>query len=220
MSAYRTTGMLRRYRYLFWPIPYDWWICNKKGPNNARFRMLKMRFGGPFFFPFSLPLQNFIFLFFKLEIILRMDPTKAMPLLTKACPYLARTGLSVLQGMANINAATSARPLSTSAADKARCSVCPGHTGQSALLAKASECPVVGPSIRNNNSNNAEQQSANPSPAKATAAACPFAKCADKGKNQPPHYFCFFYLICGCVYIPFGPLLHSVSPHICNFFRC
>ncbi|KAJ1729704.1 hypothetical protein LPJ72_004835, partial [Coemansia sp. Benny D160-2] len=74
-----------------------------------------------------------------------MDPTKAMSVFTRACPYLARTGMSVLQGLAALPASGSQRALSTSAADQARCGVCPGHTGQSALLAKASECPVVGP---------------------------------------------------------------------------
>ncbi|KAJ1668575.1 mitochondrial 5-aminolevulinate synthase [Coemansia sp. RSA 1646] len=107
-----------------------------------------------------------------------MDPTKAMSVFSRACPYLARTGMSVLQGLAALPAAGSSRPLSTSAADQARCSVCPGHTGQSALLAKASECPVVGPSIRANEA----------AEAAATAhhhqvpAACPYAKCTASDK--------------------------------------
>ncbi|KAJ1777422.1 hypothetical protein LPJ77_002856, partial [Coemansia sp. RSA 2523] len=88
-----------------------------------------------------------------------MDPTKAMSLLTKACPYLARTGMSALQGLAatGVNVPGASRGLSTSAVDEARCSVCPGHTGQSALLAKASQCPVVGPSIRINDAGKTSQ---------------------------------------------------------------
>ncbi|KAJ1847249.1 mitochondrial 5-aminolevulinate synthase, partial [Coemansia sp. RSA 486] len=92
-----------------------------------------------------------------------MDATKAMSILNRACPYLARTGLSALEGMA-------ARGVSTSAVDQARCSVCPGHTGQSALLAKASECPVVGPSIRAKDATAASASMVIP-------AACPYASC-------------------------------------------
>ncbi|KAJ1644285.1 para-aminobenzoate synthase, (PABA) [Coemansia asiatica] len=91
-----------------------------------------------------------------------MDATKAMSILSKACPYLARTGLSALEGMA-------ARGVSTSAVDQARCNVCPGHTGQSALLAKASECPVVGPSIR--------AKDAAAAASMAIPSACPYASC-------------------------------------------
>ncbi|KAJ1847416.1 mitochondrial 5-aminolevulinate synthase, partial [Coemansia sp. RSA 486] len=94
-----------------------------------------------------------------------MDATKAMSILNRACPYLARTGLSALEGMA-------ARGVSTSAVDQARCSVCPGHTGQSALLAKASECPVVGPSIRAK-----DAAAAAASASMAIPAACPYASC-------------------------------------------
>ncbi|KAJ1724027.1 mitochondrial 5-aminolevulinate synthase [Coemansia erecta] len=89
-----------------------------------------------------------------------LNASKSMSILSGACPYLARTGLSALEGM-------TARGLSTSAAGQARCSVCPGHTGQSALLAKASECPVVGPSIR------AQDAAASKH---AIPASCPFAK--------------------------------------------
>ncbi|KAJ1857779.1 mitochondrial 5-aminolevulinate synthase [Coemansia sp. RSA 1822] len=106
-----------------------------------------------------------------------MDPTKAMSLLTKACPYLARTGMSALQGLAatGANIPGASRGLSTSAVDEARCSVCPGHTGQSALLAKASQCPVVGPSIRVNDAGKTSQ----PLPA-----ACPYASC-NSSKPEP-----------------------------------
>ncbi|KAJ2384592.1 hypothetical protein GGI05_004958 [Coemansia sp. RSA 2603] len=93
-----------------------------------------------------------------------------MSILSGACPYLARTGLSALEGM-------SARGLSTSAAGQARCSVCPGHTGQSALLAKASECPVVGPSIR------AQDAAANSK--HAIPASCPFAKGNSASSSTP-----------------------------------
>ncbi|KAJ1818653.1 hypothetical protein LPJ75_001387 [Coemansia sp. RSA 2598] len=94
-----------------------------------------------------------------------MDATKAMSILNRACPYLARTGLSALEGMA-------ARGVSTSAVDQARCGVCPGHTGQSALLAKASECPVVGPSIRAKDAAAAAAASG-----MAIPASCPYAGC-------------------------------------------
>ncbi|KAJ2509906.1 hypothetical protein H4217_008116, partial [Coemansia sp. RSA 1939] len=93
-----------------------------------------------------------------------------MSVFTRACPYLARTGMSVLQGLAALPASGSQRALSTSAADQARCGVCPGHTGQSALLAKASECPVVGPSIRASEAANASASAnANANASKAAA---------------------------------------------------
>ncbi|KAJ2159955.1 mitochondrial 5-aminolevulinate synthase [Coemansia sp. RSA 552] len=99
-----------------------------------------------------------------------MEATKAMSLFSRACPYLARTGMSALQGLASIGGSAT-RGLTTSAVEQARCSVCPGHTGQSALLAKASQCPVVGPSIRANDSAG--------KPTKPLPAGCPFAKTAD-----------------------------------------
>ncbi|KAJ1946460.1 mitochondrial 5-aminolevulinate synthase [Kickxella alabastrina] len=100
-----------------------------------------------------------------------MDPTKAMSILNRSCPYLARTGLAALQGMSG--AGSAARGLATSAVEQARCSVCPGQTGQSALLAKASDCPVVGPSIRAKDAAEKvgqHQQHAVP-------ASCPYANC-------------------------------------------
>ncbi|KAJ2546692.1 mitochondrial 5-aminolevulinate synthase [Coemansia sp. RSA 1933] len=107
-----------------------------------------------------------------------MDPTKAMSVFSRACPYLARTGMSVLQGLAALPATSGSRAVSTSAVDNARCSVCPGHTGQSALLAKASECPVVGPSIRANEAAEAAAAAA-ASAAQQAPASCPYAKCAE-----------------------------------------
>ncbi|KAJ1739672.1 mitochondrial 5-aminolevulinate synthase [Coemansia sp. RSA 1086] len=111
-----------------------------------------------------------------------MDPTKAMSVLSKACPYLARTGLTALQGLAatGVQSLGGSRGVSTSAVEQARCSVCPGHTGQSALLAKASQCPVVGPSIRANEPSKASQPASQAPPA-----ACPYAKCVkDKADAQ------------------------------------
>ncbi|KAJ2758217.1 hypothetical protein IWQ57_006892, partial [Coemansia nantahalensis] len=89
-----------------------------------------------------------------------------MSILSRACPFLARTGLSGLQSLAG---AGLARGLASSAVERARCGVCPGHTGQSALLAKASQCPVVGPSLQANVA----------APAQPAPATCPFAKGAD-----------------------------------------
>ncbi|KAI9503589.1 mitochondrial 5-aminolevulinate synthase [Coemansia spiralis] len=109
-----------------------------------------------------------------------MDPTKAMSVFSKACPYLARTGISALQALSVAGLAGASRPLSTSAADQARCSVCPGHTAQSALLAKASECPVVGPSIRANEAAASKAATLR----QASAAACPFAKCAEDPSTE------------------------------------
>ncbi|KAJ2449406.1 mitochondrial 5-aminolevulinate synthase [Coemansia sp. RSA 2336] len=105
-----------------------------------------------------------------------MDPTRAMSVLSKACPYLARTGLTALQGLAatGVQSLGGSRGVSTSAVEQARCSVCPGHTGQSALLAKASQCPVVGPSIRAN-----EPSKASKPGSQAPPAACPYAKCVE-----------------------------------------
>ncbi|PIA17479.1 tetrapyrrole biosynthesis, 5-aminolevulinic acid synthase [Coemansia reversa NRRL 1564] len=96
-----------------------------------------------------------------------------MSILSRACPYLARTGLSALQSLAASGAVGVgfARGLSTSAVEQARCGVCPGHTGQSALLAKASQCPVVGPAIRSNEASVSKSS-------KAIPAACPYAKAA------------------------------------------
>ncbi|KAJ2738846.1 hypothetical protein GGI20_006210, partial [Coemansia sp. BCRC 34301] len=110
-------------------------------------------------------------------LISRMDPIKAMSLLNRACPYLARTGMTALQGLADAGLSGGMRPLSTSAVEQARCGVCPGHTGQSALLAKASECPVVGPSIRANDA--AAAAKAAKAAQQAPAAGCPYAKCAE-----------------------------------------
>ncbi|KAJ2035770.1 mitochondrial 5-aminolevulinate synthase, partial [Coemansia sp. S2] len=120
-----------------------------------------------------------------------MDPIKAMSVLNRACPYLARTGMTALQGLADAGLSGSGmRSLSTSAVEQARCGVCPGHTGQSALLAKASECPVVGPSIRANDA--AAAAKASKAVHQAPATACPYAKCADSadakasaGANAP-----------------------------------
>ncbi|KAJ2711221.1 mitochondrial 5-aminolevulinate synthase [Coemansia spiralis] len=102
-----------------------------------------------------------------------MEPTKAMSILSKSCPFLARTGLAGLQGLAG---AGLARGLATSAVERARAGVCPGHTGQSALLAKASQCPVVGPSI----------QARTAAPAQALPATCPYAKGAAAGAAKQP----------------------------------
>ncbi|KAJ2688690.1 mitochondrial 5-aminolevulinate synthase [Coemansia spiralis] len=107
-----------------------------------------------------------------------MDPIKAMSLLNRACPYLARTGMTALQGLADAGLSGGGmRSLSTSAVEQARCGVCPGHTGQSALLAKASECPVVGPSIRANDA--AAAAKAAKATQQAPVTACPYAKCID-----------------------------------------
>ncbi|KAJ2778546.1 mitochondrial 5-aminolevulinate synthase [Coemansia javaensis] len=98
-----------------------------------------------------------------------MESAKAMSILSRACPYLARTGMAGLQALAGAGVGI-ARGLATSAVGRARCGVCPGHTGQSALLAKASQCPVVGPSL--------QATAARPAPAPAPAT-CPYAHCAD-----------------------------------------
>ncbi|KAJ2725825.1 mitochondrial 5-aminolevulinate synthase [Coemansia sp. Benny D115] len=105
-----------------------------------------------------------------------MEAAKAMSILNRACPYLARTSMATLQGL-SAPGAMAARGLSTSAVEQARCSVCPGQTGQSALLAKASECPVVGPSIRAQDAAHATAHAA-ATASKAVPATCPYAKCA------------------------------------------
>ncbi|KAJ2082160.1 mitochondrial 5-aminolevulinate synthase [Coemansia sp. RSA 988] len=107
-----------------------------------------------------------------------MDPTKAMSILSRACPYLARTGLSALQSLAASGTVGVgfARGLTTSAIEQARCSVCPGHTGQSALLAKASQCPVVGPAIRANDADASK-------PSQSQPATCPYAKGASNSSG-------------------------------------
>ncbi|KAJ2373680.1 hypothetical protein H4S02_008781, partial [Coemansia sp. RSA 2611] len=86
--------------------------------------------------------------------------------------------MTALQGLADAGLSGGGmRSLSTSAVEQARCGVCPGHTGQSALLAKASECPVVGPSIRANDA--AAAAKAAKATQQAPVTACPYAKCVD-----------------------------------------
>ncbi|KAJ1956857.1 mitochondrial 5-aminolevulinate synthase, partial [Linderina pennispora] len=101
-----------------------------------------------------------------------MDPTKAMSMLNKACPYLARAGVSGLKSLAGVSGA---RSVTSSASQQARCSVCPGQTGQSALLAKVSECPVMGPSLRVNGAAVPKASAASAHPE-----GCPFFKCQAK----------------------------------------